>query len=278
MACVPGAREQPGTLGKIAECFPSVGRQIMSADHNRLDALRRLAKDRAATPAEKASARRFAKALAAKIGKRRRRSRRKDHAAALPEPPAARWRRLWLGWLEATLHKIAVAGHVVHGVWIVSVIGMLLIFVFGSEAVQRQAGDIYLVRTLGLLAVVLVMVVFAGLLAFAAWWLKTWRSERLRPALIFLTEHVPEFAMMTACIGLSIYLEDHFKWPTLLAFATTMAVMFAIGTPWWRWGYPAIERALRRASNGALRAGVAMLAIAVTVSIAGGVWAHVYAW
>jgi hypothetical protein len=30
----------------------------MSADHKRLDALRRLAKDRAATPAEKATARR----------------------------------------------------------------------------------------------------------------------------------------------------------------------------------------------------------------------------
>jgi hypothetical protein len=32
----------------------------MGADHDRLDALRRLAKDRAATPAEKATARRFA--------------------------------------------------------------------------------------------------------------------------------------------------------------------------------------------------------------------------
>jgi len=30
----------------------------MGADHNRLDALRRMAKDRAATPAEKATARR----------------------------------------------------------------------------------------------------------------------------------------------------------------------------------------------------------------------------
>jgi hypothetical protein len=38
----------------------------MSADHDRLDALRRLAKDWAATPAEKATARRLAKALAAK--------------------------------------------------------------------------------------------------------------------------------------------------------------------------------------------------------------------
>jgi hypothetical protein len=68
----------------------------MSADHNRLDALRRLGKDRAATPAEKATARRLAKALAAKIDKRPRRSRRKGHGLALPEPPAARWRRRWI--------------------------------------------------------------------------------------------------------------------------------------------------------------------------------------
>jgi hypothetical protein len=32
----------------------------MSADHNRLDTLRRVAKDRAATPAEKATVRRLA--------------------------------------------------------------------------------------------------------------------------------------------------------------------------------------------------------------------------
>jgi hypothetical protein len=42
----------------------------MGADHNRLDALRRLAKGPAATPAEKASARRLAKALADNIAKR----------------------------------------------------------------------------------------------------------------------------------------------------------------------------------------------------------------
>jgi hypothetical protein len=72
-----------------------------SADHDGLDALWRVVKDQAATPAEKATARRLAKALAAKIGKRPRRSRRKNHAAALPEPPAARWRRHWIVWLAA---------------------------------------------------------------------------------------------------------------------------------------------------------------------------------
>src|SRR5215467_13043839 len=71
----------------------------MGADHNTLDALRRMAKDRAATPAEKATARRLAKALAAKIGKRPRRSRRKGYGPALPVPPefiydARDWKRL----------------------------------------------------------------------------------------------------------------------------------------------------------------------------------------
>jgi len=91
-------------------------------------------------------------------------------------------------------------------------------------------------------------------------------------ALIFLTEHVLWFAMSVAGIGLFISLEDHFKWPALLAYATTSAVTFAIGIPWWRWPYPAIERAILRASHGALRAGVAVFAIAVTVSVAGGDW------
>ena len=244
----------------------------MSADHNRLDALRRLAKDRAATPAEKATARRLAKALAAKIGKRPRRGQRMTGAAALPEPPAARWRRLWIVRLEAALHKIAVAGKWVHAIWIVSLLGLVLIAVFGSEAVQRQAGDIWFVRTLGLLAVGFAMMVIAGLLAFAAWLLKTWRSERLRPALIFLTECVPWLATM-AGFGLAVNLEDRFKWPGLLTIAATWVMALAISIPWWRWAYPAIERALLRASHLALRGGV-VLTIAVTV-VAGVVWAYV---
>jgi hypothetical protein len=33
------------------------------------------------------------------------------HSTALPEPPAARWRRLWIIWLEAALnpHRVALA-------------------------------------------------------------------------------------------------------------------------------------------------------------------------
>ena len=145
----------------------------MSADHNRLDALLRLAKDRAATPAEKATARRFAKALAAKIGKRPRGRRRKAPGAALPEPPAARWRRRWIGWIEAVLGKIAAAGKWVHAVWIASLIGLVLMMVSGSEDMRRQAGDVYVLRFFGLVAVALLVVPIAGLVAFVGWWLKT---------------------------------------------------------------------------------------------------------
>jgi hypothetical protein len=168
-----------------------------------------------------------------------------------------------------------VAGKWVHGVWIVSIIGLVFVSVFGGEAVQRQAGDIYLVWTLGLLAVAFAMMAIAGLLVFVAWWLSTWRGERLRPALIFLTEHAP-WLMIASGAGLSAYLEDRFEWPTLLAFATTMVLMFAICIPWWRWIYPAIEHALLRASHGVLRAGV-VLVVAMTVLAAAGVWACVYA-
>jgi len=173
---------------------------------------------------------------------------------------------------------MVVAAKWVHVVWIASLVGLVLMLVFGTEAVRRQTGEVLLVRTLGVLAVVLLVMPLIALLAFVAWWLKTWRSERLRPALILLTEYVPSLAMMAASIGLWAYLEDRFKWPTLLSFATSLGVMFAMSIPWWCWLYPGIRQALLRASQGALRAGVAILAIAVTVLIAGSVWANSYAW
>jgi hypothetical protein len=54
----------------------------------------------------------------------------------------------------------------------------------------------------------MVMIGVAGLLKLTAWWLKTWRGERLRPALIFLTEHVPWFAIVPVGFGLSKYTEE----------------------------------------------------------------------
>jgi hypothetical protein len=45
--------------------------------------------------------------------------------------------------------------------------------------------------------------------------------------------------------------------------------------PWYRWAYPAIERTLLRASNSALKVGVAMLAMGVTVLATGDEPQHV---
>jgi hypothetical protein len=163
----------------------------------------------------------------------------------------------------------------VHWIWIVSLVALVLVLVFGSEAVRRQTAEVYLVRTLGLVGAAFAMIAIGGLLTFVAWWLRTWRNERLRPALVFLAGHVPWFGMLAAAIGVSVYLEDHSQWPHLLALAAGWVVAFAIGTSWYRWAHPAVVRVLLQASHGALRAGVAVLAIAVSVLATGSVWAYV---
>jgi hypothetical protein len=56
--------------------------------------------------------------------------------------------------------KIAGGRRRVDGRWAVGIIGLLRMFLFGSDAVRRR--DIYLVRTLGLAAGVLVMIAIAG--------------------------------------------------------------------------------------------------------------------
>jgi hypothetical protein len=109
---------------------------------------------------------------------------------------------------------------------------------------RQQAIDIYLVRSFGLVAVTLIMMAMAGALAFAVWWLKTWRGERLRPALVSLTQGVPWFAIMR----LLAYLDHRFFKPnlaslsaaqTMIGFlamlAVTSAAMVTICIPWWRW-------------------------------------------
>src|SRR5262245_49146393 len=131
----------------------------MGANHNTLDALRRLAKDRAATPAEKATARRLAKALAAKIGKRPRGGRRKGSGAALPEPSAARCGSLWIRSFDARLHRSEVVGWWLHGFWIVRLVVLGSRLTYGAAATRQPVGDIYLVRTMGLVAAALVMMI-----------------------------------------------------------------------------------------------------------------------
>jgi uncharacterized membrane protein len=69
-----------------------------------------------------------------------------------------------------------VAGRWVHGSWIVSLLGLVLIILVGSEAVRRQAAEVYLVRTLGLMAASVALMVIGGLLAFVAWWISASRG------------------------------------------------------------------------------------------------------
>jgi hypothetical protein len=259
-----------------------VGIQPMS-DHERLAAFRRITVKRGATKAEAATAKRLADELEAKIGKKPRARRRKGQTTALPEPPAGRWRLIWgnrldgaLGWAE-WLHMLTTPLLLVLLFLPTAVIA--IDFLTGHKFIpEDQILTVFLIKYGVLSALTVLAGIILGPIIFARWWIRSWHSERLRPVLIFLIEHVPEFAIMAACIGLSAYLEDRLKWPTLLALAATFAVMFALGFPWWRWVYPAIERTLLRASHGALKAAVAMLAIAVTVSIASGVWVKVYAW
>ena len=247
------------------------------SDHERLAALRRITVKRGATKAEAATAKRLADELEAKIGKKPRARRRKGQTTALPEPPAGRWRRIWgnrldgaLGWAE-WLHMMTLPLLLVLLFLPTAVIA--IDFLTGHKFIpEEQILTVFLIKYGVLSALTVLAGIILGPIIFARWWIRTWHGERLRPALIFLIEHMPEFAIMAACIGLSAYLEDRLKWPTLLALA---AKMFAIGIPWWRWAHPAIEGALRRASNGGLRAGVAVLMIAVTVLVAGSFWAHV---
>jgi len=71
-----------------------------------------------------------------------------------------------------------------------------------------------------------------------------------------------------------VHLGKHFKWPTCSP-SRGLGVDARVGIPWWGWANPAIECTLQRASNSALKVGVAVLAMVVTVLATGGVWAFV---
>src|SRR5262249_25942921 len=122
-------------------------------------------------------------------------------------------------WIEAALHKIRVTGKWMYVVWMLSFIGFLLMIFFGSDAVRRRAAEVYLVPSLGLLAAAVALMAIGRLLAFVAWWLRTWRNERLRPALVFLSGHFPWLAGTGTYICLVVYLEDRLTWPHFLASA-----------------------------------------------------------
>jgi hypothetical protein len=59
-----------------------------------------------------------------------------------------------------------------------------------------------------LFALVIVAAIILGPIVFARWLIRTWRGERMRPALVFLSQHVPWLAMLAATLALNAYLES----------------------------------------------------------------------
>ncbi|HET6463654.1 MAG TPA: hypothetical protein VFH33_07625 [Candidatus Krumholzibacteria bacterium] len=197
----------------------------------------------------------------------------------MAEPCRNRRQRIWgnrldgvLDWAEWLIMKAMPVLLVLFGL---PPVVIALDFLTGHKLIPSEHILAAVVVKYGLLfALVIVAAIILGPIAFARWLIRTWRGERMRPALVFLSQHVPWLAMLAATLALNAYLESRLKWPTLLAFAVALAVMYGIAIPWWRWAHPAIERVILRASLGALRAGV--VALLVSLFVAGGVWAYAH--
>jgi hypothetical protein len=219
--------------------------------HERLAALRRVTVKRGATKEEAETAKRLADQLAKRLGKKSRKRSRKRSRAVLPEPPQWRRKRLWLGWLEAALEKIAWAGMLLHGLWVASLvvlIVMLVVFVFGGVDMGKQFSDFWLTRSLILIAAALLLMVCAGVLAVAAWWLRTLPGERLRSAVLWLGRHLTAGLIAIAAIIAGVALDRSLGegWLGYICFSfVIMPAACALVFVWYVWAHPLLERKLR---------------------------------
>lgn len=214
--------------------------------HERLAALRRVTVKRGASKAEAETAKRLADQLAKRLGKEGRRRRRRGPRVILPEPPQARRKRLWLIWLEDALIKIACAGCLLHGVWVATVVIVIVATLFGIGS-NKQVTDLYFARTLILLAVGLLLVVSAAVLAVVIWWLRTLPGERLRAALLGFGRHLPAgLIMIVATIGGGALEWVVGKgWLGFACYFAAVAVGGAVMTAWYDWAHPLLQRKLR---------------------------------
>jgi hypothetical protein len=212
----------------------------------RLAALRRVTVKRGATRAEAATAKRLADQLAARLGKRPSRRRRKGPQVALPEPPGWRRKRLWLLWLEAALDKIAWAASILHGFWIASLAILIIVPVlFGLETAIRFSA-LYLARGLILIAVALLLGLAAMLLAVAAWWLRTLPGERLRATVLWTVGVLP-FGLITIIWVIATVTFDAVMGKGLMIEICSLAISVpaaALGLAWYHWGHPVLQRKL----------------------------------
>jgi hypothetical protein len=105
---------------------------------------------------------------------------------------------LWLSWLEVALAKIAWAGDLLHEIWVATLAILVVLLVFGiaNNDLAKQISVLSLARVLILPAVGLLLMVCAGILAVAIWWLRTLPGERLRSAVLWVAGMLP-FVMIT---------------------------------------------------------------------------------
>lgn len=163
------------------------------SDHHRLAALRRITVKRGATKAEAATAKRLADALEAKVGKAHTPQSRPKAKEALPEPSAARRRRIWgirLDWASEKSCWIYLIGYA--SFFVISAPLALIILAFLLNLGDPHALEDWMLRLMilkyGTLAAVVCFAILMGApITFASWWLRTMPGERLGRALVFIS-------------------------------------------------------------------------------------------
>jgi hypothetical protein len=207
----------------------------MSSDHERLQALRRITLKRGATKAEVATAKRLADELEAKIEKKPRARRRNGQTVALPEPPAARKKRLWGIRLDWALEKADRLYMVAIGLYFLFTPVLVLTDVFGGKAMERQVDSLMWAK-LGLMVLLgLFFILVIVPITFARWWLRTRAGTRLGKAWSWVVENAP-IGFLIIAMGISPAIEKAITGSLNMAlYAAVLMTGLALAGAYWAW-------------------------------------------
>jgi hypothetical protein len=206
------------------------------SDHERLAALWRLTVKRGATKAEAEMARRLAADLEKKLepkGSRERQSRGRPKAA-LPEPPDARFWRVFTVRAEWAARMAGVGMMVLAVLYFGSTWVMLGLLGFD----KATGSDLDGLAADWLLKIKLAMMGFMFLwgllilvrLIFLAWFLRTPAGARLKGAVAWIAEHAPLFAIMGGAMFVGDWLQRSYGVNFFLANA--LAFIPSLGLIW----------------------------------------------
>jgi hypothetical protein len=205
----------------------------MSSDHERLAALRRITVKRGATKAKAAMAKRLADELEAKIGNKPRSRQRTGQTAALPEPPAARKKRLWGIWLDWALQRADRLYMVALGLYFLLTPVLVLTDVFGGKAMERQLDRLMLAKfgLMVLLALFAILVIVP--ITFARWWLRTDAGARLGKAWSWAVENAP-IGLLVIAMAISPAIEEAITGSLNMAvYGAVLVTALALATIYW---------------------------------------------